>query len=230
MLTPTEPVLTPTLPLSVRRFGLLWGALVLAACAKDPTQGKTAATVGEAQTAGAVAATAETLSVSADSSKIGFVGAKVTAQHVGHFGDFGGTISLVADTVEKSRVEFNVKVASLSVDGGPDSLVGHLKSPDFFDVAKYPSARFVSTAIRAGSDVAGANYTVTGNLEIRGTTKSVTFPATITMGPDTVQVKTEFGINRKDFGIVYPGMKDDLIKDNVLIRVDLLAPRAKHKT
>src|SRR5262249_18012830 len=96
---------------------------------------------------------------------------------------------------------------------------------DFFDVAKFPSARFVSTAIKPGSDVASMNYTVTGNLEIRGITKSVTFPASISVAADAVTVKTEFDINRKDFGIVYPGMKDDLIKDNVLIRVDLRAPR-----
>src|SRR5262249_47608307 len=136
--------------------------------------------------------------------------------------------SLVADAIEKSRVEFDVKVASLSVEG-PDmaDLTEHLKTADFFDVAKFPSARFVSTAIKAGSSVAGANYTITGNLEIRGTSKSVSFPATVTVGADAVQVKTEFGINRKDFGIVYPGMKDDLIKDNVLIRVDLNAPRTK---
>ena len=230
MLTTTEPAPASSIPLPGRRFGIVMGALVLAACAKDPTQGKTAATVGEAKTASAAPATAETLSVGPDSSKIGFVGAKVTGQHVGHFGDFAGTISLVADAVEKSRVEFDVKMASLSIDGGPDDLVNHLKSPDFFDVAKHPSARFVSTAIKAGSDVAGANYTITGNLELRGTSKSVTFPATISVGADAVQVKTEFGINRKDFGIVYPGMKDDLIKDNVLIRVDLTAPRARRKT
>jgi polyisoprenoid-binding protein YceI len=138
-----------------------------------------------------------------------------------------GTIALVPNAVEKSRVEFEVKVSSLSVEGGPDmaDLAQHLKSPDFFDVAKHPSAHFVSTAIKAKSEVAGANYTVTGNLEMHGITKSVTFPATITLDHDAVQVKTEFGINRKDFGIVYPGMKDDLIKDNVLIRVELTAPR-----
>jgi polyisoprenoid-binding protein YceI len=209
------------------RAVIFMSALAFAACAKDPTQGKTAATVGAAQTASAAPASAESLKVGPDTSKIGFVGAKVTAQHVGQFGDFAGTISLVADAVEKSRVEFDVKTASLAMPGEPEDLVHHLKSPDFFDVAKFPSARFVSTAIKAGSDVAGANYTITGNLEMRGTSKSVTFPATVTVGADAVHVKSEFGINRKDFGIVYPGMKDDLIKDNVLIRVDLTAPRAK---
>jgi polyisoprenoid-binding protein YceI len=205
-------------------------ALAFVACAKDPTQGKSAATVGEAKTATAAPASAETLRVGPDGSKIAFVGAKVTAQHAGHFREFAGTIALVPEAIEKSRVEFDIKVASLTIEGGPEDLENHLRTPDFFDVAKFPSAKFVSTAIKAGSDVAGANYTVTGNLEIRGTSKSVTFPATINVGADAVQVKSEFGINRKDFGIVYPGMKDDLIKDNVLIHVDLNAPRAKRKS
>jgi polyisoprenoid-binding protein YceI len=201
--------------------------LALAACAKDPTAGKTAATLGEAKNVGAAPANAETLRVGPADSSVGFVGAKVTAQHVGRFGDFDGTILLVPGALEKSRVELDVKVASLSVEGGPEivGLADHLRSADFFDVAKFPSARFVSTAIQAGSKVAGANYTVTGNLEIRGTSRSVTFPATITAAAEALQVKTEFGINRKDFGIVYPGMKDDLIKDHVLVRVDLKAPR-----
>jgi polyisoprenoid-binding protein YceI len=212
----------------IRRFMSVMAALAVAACAKDPTQGKTVATVGEARSVATAAANAEPLRVGPDTAKIDFVGAKVTAQHVGHFGDFVGTISLVPDAVEKSRVEFEVKVASLTVEGGPDmaDLVEHLKSPDFFDAARYPSARFVSTTIKAGSDVAGANYTVAGNLEIRGANKGIAFPATITVGADAVHVKAEFGINRKDFGIVYPGMKDDLIKDNVLVRVDMTAPRA----
>ena len=215
--------------MTLRKLGILLGVAAMA-CAKDPTQGKSAATVGEAKTAGGAPTGAETLRVGPDSSKVGFVGAKVTAQHVGHFGEFAGTIALADGVPEKSRVELEVKIASLSIEGGPEDLVNHLKSPDFFDVAKHPAARFLSTAIKAGSDVAGMNYTVTGNLEIRGVSKSVTFPARITVAPDAVSVHSEFGINRKDFGIVYPGMKDDLIKDNVLIRIDLSAPRAPRKT
>ena len=147
---------------TIRRLGII--TLALAACAKDPTQGKSAATVGEAKTATAAPATAETLRVGPEGSRIGFVGAKVTAQHAGHFREFAGTIALVPQAIEKSRVELDVKVASLTVDGGPEDLENHLKTPDFFDVAKFPSAKFVTTAIRAGSDVASANYTVTGNL------------------------------------------------------------------
>jgi len=200
-------------------------ALAIAGCTKDPTEGKAAAQVAEAKQEKAAPAAAETLKVSPDS-KLGFVGAKVTAQHVGEFQDFDGTISLVDGKVEGGKVEFEVRVAKMVVDGGLEKLENHLRSPDFFDVEQFPTARFVSTEIKAGSDKPGMTHTVTGNLEIRGTKRSVTFPAKIDVGASAVTASTEFGINRKDFGIVYPGMPDDLIKDNVLIRVDFKAPRA----
>jgi polyisoprenoid-binding protein YceI len=100
--------------------------------------------------------------------------------------------------------------------------VGHLKSPDFFDVAQFPTATFTSTAIKAGAE-GGATHTVTGTLDLHGVKKSITFPATIAVGADTVSVKSEFAINRKDFNIVYPGKPDDLIKDEVLLKLDIAA-------
>jgi polyisoprenoid-binding protein YceI len=199
--------------------------LLAAACAKDPTAGKTHAVVGEAQAEKKLPTAAEIIRVSPAIAKIGFVGAKVTGQHVGSFSEVTGNISLVDGKPETSRVELEVQTASVDVDGGP-KLIAHLKSPDFFDVAKHPTARFVSTEIKPGSDVAGATHTVTGNLELRGTTRSVTFPATIAVAADKVTVKAEFGINRKDFGIVYPGASDDLIKDNVLLQIEIAAPRS----
>lgn len=209
------------LSLSLAGLALLGAA----ACAQDPTAGKAKAAVSEAKTETRAPAAAETLAVTPATSKIQFVGAKVTAQHVGEFQDFQGTIHLVDGKPEASHVQFEVKVASFTVDSGGDALVGHLKSPDFFDVQRFPTATFSSTEIKVGSPVAGYTHTVIGNLEIRGTKKSITFPAAITVSPQGVQVKSEFGIARKDFGIVYPGMKDDLIKDNVLLRIDLAASR-----
>ncbi len=203
-------------------------ALVAAGCAGDPGEGKNSAVVGAPVSAGPTAAAApaaETLAIAPAGSTIGFVGAKVSATHKGRFADFAGTISLVDGKPEASKVEVDVKMASLTMEGEPPDLVTHLKSKDFFEVETYPSGKFTSTSIVPGSTDPGMNYTVTGNLELRGTSKSVTFPANITVAPDAVTVKTEFAINRKDWGIVYPGMPDDLIKDNVLIQLDVKAPR-----
>ncbi|MFO0648783.1 MAG: YceI family protein [Polyangiales bacterium] len=74
----------------------------------------------------------------------------------------------------------------------------------------------------------GATHTVTGTLSLHGQSRSITFPATIAVGASEVTARSEFVINRRDFGLVYPGMPDNLIRDEVTIRFDLRAPRAAH--
>lgn len=156
---------------------------------------------------------------------LGFTGAKITKSHDGTFGSWSGSLFVDGDKVTGLTVE--AQVASLATDSG--KLDEHLKSPDFFEVDRWPTATFKSTSITEGapadSKLAGANATVTGDLTIRDTTKSVTFPAVVEVGQSEVKASTEFFINRKDFGIVYPGKPDDLIKDEVVLRVSLSAPR-----
>jgi polyisoprenoid-binding protein YceI len=89
-------------------------------------------------------------------------------------------------------------------------------------VEQFPTATFASTRLEPiASD--SATHTVTGDLTLRGVTKSVAFPATISRAGDNVSVKSEFAINRKDFGIAYAGKPDDLIRDDVVIQLDLQA-------
>jgi polyisoprenoid-binding protein YceI len=156
-------------------------------------------------------------------STIAFSAAKVTKKHDGSFGTFDGTIGLVAGEPLMSAVQVNIDVASLTTDA--EKLSGHLKSADFFDVAKFPKATFSSTSIRPSG--APAVYNVTGKLNLHGVTKPLTFPATIKVSPDSVQAEGEFTINRKDYGIVYPGMPDDLIRDDVSIKLTIRAEPAK---
>lgn len=108
-----------------------------------------------------------------------------------------------------------------------EKLTGHLKTADFFDVEKFPKASFVSTKITPDAAKGAGFYTVTGDFELQRQKKSITFPAKITVGDDKVEVDAEFAINRKDFAIVYAGKTDDLIRDDVVIRLDLESPRKK---
>ena len=194
----------------------------LIGCNNDPAKGKTQATVASATEAVAAPATAVKYAFSNDGSKVDFVGAKVSAKHDGSFGAFRGSIGLVDGDPTKSSVTAEIDMASLTVE--PAKLSAHLKSPDFFDAAKFPQGKFSSTAIKAGGE-GGATHTVTGNLELHGVTKSITFPAKIKVEGEQVSVDAEFAINRKDFSIVYPGMPDDLIKDDVLIKLALHAKK-----
>jgi polyisoprenoid-binding protein YceI len=197
--------------------------VLLAACDNDPAKGKAQATVAPAASAAPVAAGATKLAFSNDGSKVEYVGAKVTGKHPGGFGTFKGTVSLVDGNPEKSQVTVEIDTASLTSDS--DMLTGHLKGADFFDVAKFPKATFTSTAIKAGGS-GGATHTITGNLDLHGVSKSITFPATVRVSGDAVDVDAEFAINRKDFGIVYAGKPDDLIKDDVAIKLTIRAKKA----
>jgi polyisoprenoid-binding protein YceI len=158
-----------------------------------------------------------------ENSTIEFTGAKVTGKHLGSLGRFSGTIQLVSNDPTKSRVGTEIDMSSLRADD--EKLTEHLKSADFFDIARFPIARFESTSIRSGGEN-GATNTVTGNLELHGVTKSITFPATIRTGGDTVDVDAEFAIDRQDFNVTYPGMPDDLIKDEILVKLTVRAKRA----
>jgi polyisoprenoid-binding protein YceI len=66
-------------------------------------------------------------------------------------------------------------------------------------------------------------HTVKGKLTLHGVSKIVTFPATIALSGKEVSGKAEFSINRKDFGIAYAGKADDLIRDGVVLKIDVKA-------
>lgn len=201
---------------------LIASALLFAACKNPATEGQpTASAAAPITEVKAPAAAATRYSFSSADSKVEWVGAKVTGTHEGKFTDFKGSIDLVDGDPTKSRVTVEIAAASLSVE--PAKLSGHLKNADFFDVEKFPTASFTSTSIAAGGS--GGTHTVTGNLTMHGVTKSISFPATITVEGDKVGTSASFAINRKDFGLVYPGAPDDLIKDDVLIRLNLSAKK-----
>jgi polyisoprenoid-binding protein YceI len=201
-------------------------SLLIAACAEDVGEGRVAATVTDPATTPAPVepapvAAAATLQVDKAQSRLGLIGAKVTAQHPIQFNDFTGEVTLTGDAV--TAVRFVAQTASVTSDA--DRLTEHLKGADFLDVAAFPTGEFTSTTITAAADGAWT-HSVTGNLTIRGVTKQVTFPATITLHADKVEARTEFVINRQDFGVTYPGRADDLVQDNVAMQINFVAPRA----
>jgi polyisoprenoid-binding protein YceI len=158
--------------------------------------------------------------ITPDNATIGFVGSKVTGSHTGGFKLFKGTFEVVPTKLESSKITAEIDTNSIFTD--TDRLTNHLKSPEFFDVAKFPTSTFVSTGIEAGSKdpkAKEATHTVTGNLTLHGVTKSISFPAKIAVSGDNATLDSEFFINRQDFGITYPGKANDLIRDEVVIKL-----------
>ena len=154
--------------------------------------------------------------IRAGDSTIGFVGSKVTGKHDGGFKNFEGAISVADGKIVGSPA---IKINMNSIWSDNERLTGHLKSADFFEVTKYP----ISTFTVASIEPAGDQHKVTGNLEMHGETKSISFPATIGVADDAVTLNAEFAINRKDFNINYPGKQNDLIRDNVILKLAVKA-------
>jgi len=111
-----------------------------------------------------------------------------------------------------------VQTGSVSTD--PPRLQEHLMSEDFFDAQAHPVATFQSTSITP--QPAGENtHVIEGTLDLHGVTQTIGFPAKITLEPGRASGRAEFTIDRKAFGIVYAGAPDDLIRDEVLLKIDL---------
>ena len=155
-------------------------------------------------------------------SSITWKAAKVSLAHDGGFRQFDGTVTVNGDSVTAARIAINTK----SIYSDNEKLTGHLMSEDFFQVDKHPTATFEADRFER-RDSAGMTHMVTGNLTLLGTTKSVSFPATIDAEGNTVTAKGDFIINRKDWGIVYAGAPDDLINDDVRIILDVTAVRGE---
>src|ERR1051325_774028 len=122
----------------------------------------------------------------------------------GRFKDFTGTIHYDESDITKSSVEFTAKVES--IDTGIEPRDKHLRTADFFEAAKYPEMTFKSTRVeRKGKD----SYVLHGDLTLKGVTKPVALPFTITGAVKAPRGNTRFGINaqtkinRRDFGINY---------------------------
>ena len=220
-------------------------ALLVCGCAKDPSKDAPKAQVGEPigadksasttapadapQPAAAPAPKGPTARKVVDlTGTIGFVGSKVSGSHAGVFQEWSGGM-LMGESLETARLSFEVQVASVFSDPEnrtpwSEKLDKHLINEDFFHAEKFPTAAFTSKKILPGAE-GDATHTITGDLTMRGVTRPVTFPATVSLTDVEVKAKAEFTINRKEWGIEYKGKPDDLIRDGVVLKIDLTGVR-----
>ncbi|MCC7510688.1 MAG: YceI family protein [Planctomycetes bacterium] len=200
---------------------MLLGILLVAGCS-DPLANYAKANASDAKEV--THEKGKEFTFSNEGSKIGFHGAKVTGSHKGGFKKFSGKVILSDTGTTIKQVEVEIEMSSIWTDD-PDKdnekLTGHLKTGDFFLVEEHPKSKFISTEIKEGGE--GGTHTVTGNLTMRGTTKSISFPATIKVSNDSVTTTAEFKINRHDWKVSFKGREDDLIKDDVGLTLNISA-------
>ena len=146
-------------------------------------------------------------------SKVEWVGSKLSGDHRGGFEKITGTaiLSGVGERVKVEELHAEFDMRSLFSDH--KKLTQHLLSPDFFDVESFPKSSFRMVGYE--------NKKMTGVLTLRGVQKEISFPCDLKMEAKRVSIKAEFTINRKDFGIIYPGRPDDLIRDEVLLKLNV---------
>lgn len=173
----------------------------------------------------ATPAMASTWIFDADHSNIGFAVKHAMISNVhGTFREATGTMEIDDKDASKSQVHVEIKMAS--IDTRNDKRDGHLKSPDFFDVAKYPTMTFKSTKVKKGHE----HTEVTGDLTLHGVTKSVTLkvegpskPIKDPFGMTRAGVSASGKLNRKDFGLKWSqtieagGM---LVGDEISLQID----------
>lgn len=200
-------------------------ALVLWGCS-NPADNVPAASVGPASNSKTDAKEApdsggRMFAFGPDSATIEFIGSKVTGSHPGGFQNFAGEFKVVNDRLADTGNNVVIDVTSIWTDN--NRVTEHLKTADFFDVPQFPTATFVSESIAP----AHSGATVTGNLTLHGVTKKISFPANIQLAKDSVHVTAEFFLNRFDFDIKYPGKANDLIRKEIVLKLNVKAVPGK---
>ncbi|SEL78790.1 Polyisoprenoid-binding protein YceI [Stigmatella aurantiaca] len=158
--------------------------------------------------------------------------AKFTVKHMmitnvaGEFGSVTGTVNL--DDKDPSKTTITASVDTTTINTNQPKRDAHLKSPDFFDVEKYPAMTFKSKSVKAdGKD----KFKVTGDLTLHGVTK----PVTLDVESSSTEIKDPWGgtrrgasattkLNRKDFGLTWNQALEAggvAVGDEVKVMIDL---------
>lgn len=174
---------------------------------------------------------AGTYNVDPAHSKIGFeVPHLVIATVEGHFKKFDGSIT-IDPKLEKSKASLNVDVASIDTDNADRD--GHLKSPDFFDAAKYGKLSFVVKKVVGTAD----DLKLVGDLTLKGKTKEVTLAVKYlgevkdAYGNDKIAFTATGKINRQDYGLSWSKAVEagPVVGDEITLNIRIQAAKASDK-
>ena len=211
----------------VRITTVLYISLAMFSCkeAKNKTEAK------DSEAAATVAAVAVKYTADLEHSKISWEGFKIGDSRKGSINISEGYFALTKGKLSAGNfiIDMNtIKDVDIKDVAQNAKITNHLKSADFFNVEKYPTATFTITNV---NEEIGMSM-IKGNLTIKGIKKSIEFPATITVNDDMVTFKSEpFTIDRTDWDIkfhsgkFFDDLKDTLIKDDIELTVEIMAKK-----
>ena len=211
-------------------FSLLLLALLFVACGPSGTEVESS----DAKEADASAPVTATFTVDTAASTVTWEGSKkIGGGHEGIIPIESGTLTTNGDELVGGSFVLDItRLENTDLEGeGKGKLEGHLKSGDFFDVEQHPTATFEITGVSpAGEGDEGFSHSVTGNLTLKGTSRSITIPADITMNGTELMASTpDFVIDRTEWGMEYGSgsiagiAQDNIINDEVGLNLTLLA-------
>ena len=226
---------------NILRLTLVVFAISLAFTACKKATGEKAVT-GKAQEAKSVNADAAVYKINTAASKIHWAGSKPGGGHLGTINISEGAVKLNGSQLVGGELGIDmtsITVTDLKPGEGKEDLEAHLKGmaagkeDHFFNVAKYPHAKFQITSVTPSTTGGDTNMTITGNLSIKDQTRSVTFKAMGGLVGDTFKAAApDFKINRTEWGInhmsktIFDNLKDKFIDDEISLTIELEATKA----
>jgi polyisoprenoid-binding protein YceI len=165
-------------------------------------------------------------------SRVKWIGKKFLGAHWGWVNFKSGSIAYDGKKIISG--EFEVDMNTIRNEDLQDKeynakLVNHLKSDDFFSVAKFPTAKFVithSTPLKAEKP-GDPNFAITGKMTIKGITQTISFPAFVKVDGNKITAKATFDIDRTKFDVRYgsgsffDNLGDNVIYDNFTLELSL---------
>ena len=169
------------------------------------------------------------LTVNAGESKVEWLGKKVTGEHKGNIAIASGELEFSDDKLTGGTFEIDmhsITNSDLENEEGRNKLVGHLKSDDFFGVEKYPKAHLV---IKNVTHEQGSKYMVSGDVTIKGITKTIEFPVELSENDSKAWATAMITMDRSEFDVKYgsgsffDGLGDKMIYHDFVLNVTVVA-------
>jgi len=179
--------------------------------------------------------------IDTSTSSLVWIGTKPTGEHKGTFNILDGQLILQDSTIIGGNIKISISslqnVDLSDKDDMRGQLETELKGPNFFDISKFPLSTFVITEVTPFTPAMAnentillkdATHMVKGNLTLKDSTRSIAFPAKISITPDQVLAQANFNMDRTKWGMKYradKSLQDKLINSQVNISLSIVAKR-----